>query len=91
MLISRSSLRIEGTNYGTPTSHDLMPSPGFAAQLDARFVKPFVFNIRKRLYAGPPGLYMTRAPLEFYISRKHKFQTQSIAPESALPARLQGP
>jgi len=33
-------LTVEGTNYVIPTSHNLMASPGYSAQLDTHFVNP---------------------------------------------------
>ncbi|KAH7391854.1 eburicol 14 alpha-demethylase-like protein [Pyrenochaeta sp. MPI-SDFR-AT-0127] len=36
----KQPLVVDGTNYVVPTSHTLMSSPGFSAQLDTHFVNP---------------------------------------------------
>jgi sterol 14-demethylase len=40
----KQPLVADGTNYVIPTSHTLMSSPGFSAQLDSHFVNPAVWD-----------------------------------------------
>ncbi|KAL1610966.1 serine/threonine protein kinase [Nothophoma quercina] len=40
----KQPLVADGTNYVIPTSHTLMSSPGFSAQLDSHFVNPQVWD-----------------------------------------------
>ncbi|KAF2134163.1 lanosterol 14-alpha-demethylase [Dothidotthia symphoricarpi CBS 119687] len=40
----KQPLVVDGTNYTVPTSHTLMSSPGFSAQLDTHFVNPAVWD-----------------------------------------------
>ncbi|KAI2479423.1 Cytochrome P450 14a-demethylase [Pyrenophora tritici-repentis] len=40
----KQPLVVDGTNYVVPTSHTLMSSPGFSAQLDTHFVNPAVWD-----------------------------------------------
>lgn len=40
----KQPLVVDGTNYVVPTSHNLMSSPGFSAQLDTHFVNPSVWD-----------------------------------------------
>lgn len=40
----KQPLIADGTNYTIPTSHTLMSSPGFSAQLDTYFVNPSVWD-----------------------------------------------
>lgn len=40
----KQPLVADGTNYVIPTSHHLMSSPGFSAQLDTHFVNPSVWD-----------------------------------------------
>ncbi|KAJ5064774.1 lanosterol 14-alpha-demethylase [Bipolaris maydis] len=40
----KQPLVVDGTNYVIPTSHHLMSSPGFSAQLDTYFVNPSVWD-----------------------------------------------
>lgn len=40
----KQPLVVDGTNYVVPTTHTLMSSPGFSAQLDTHFVNPAVWD-----------------------------------------------